>query len=103
MIELNKNCFSYDELLKRWESSSSGSDVGKQIEIRMIELNKEQLAKLPDTTNCWKRWESSSSGSDVEKQIEIRMIELNKEQLAKIASYDELLEAVGKFKFRFRC
>ena len=55
------------------------------------------------TTNCWKRWKSSNSGSDVEKQIEIRMIELNKEQLAKIASYDELLEAVGKFQFRFRC
>ena len=42
MIELNKEQLAkiarYDELLKRWESSSSGSDVGKQIEIRMIEL-----------------------------------------------------------------
>ena len=69
----------------------------------MIELNKEQLARIASYDELLKRWESSSSGSDVRKQIEIRMIELNKEQLAKIASYDELLKRWGKFQFRFRC
>ena len=58
------------------ESSHYASDVRKQIEIRMIELNKEQLAKIASYDELLKRWESSSSGSDVRKQIEIRMIEL---------------------------
>ena len=47
----------YDELLKRWESSSSGSDVRKQIEIRMIEMNKEQLARIASYDELLKRWE----------------------------------------------
>ena len=35
----------------------------------MIELNKEQLAKIASYDELLKRWESSSSGSDVENRV----------------------------------
>ena len=67
-------------------------DFAKQIEIRMIELNKTET----DYQILHERLCDAPSGSDLEKQIEIRMIELNKEQLPKIVDYQILQERLDK-------
>lgn len=77
MTELNDNCTDYYELSRRW-----GKDfLRKEIEKRMIELNKIQLPKITDCDELIRRsWCLDFKIVIVENQFKTRFIELMKKK-----------------------
>ena len=64
----------YNTLQERWKSSPSNSELQKQIEVRMMELNKGEF----DYNVLQERWNTSTFDSEFQKQIEVRIMDLNK-------------------------
>lgn len=89
MIELNKTCCDYDELVSRRININHRLNIAKKIEARMIELNKtcysyNELSKRLKKDETFGR-------PYIKRQIVARMIELNNIQLSEITDYDELV------------